>query len=218
LRLLTKLSWRLYLALSQLLALSIKFAISKLRLSKSAVDEIALLFATNVEPRKIAQNFCCHISSVYQIQQNINTFRETRPAPLTNIGRPQKITPKAFEGLLNWLLDNSSEKKLSYLDEIVAFLDEEYNIEVSKSTVCRTLAKKKITQKAVSIILIYLNSDSLCRSNVKLLSEMRTCETIVELKYSKFLLRRLYSSTNRLRMNAQKTVKEAGLHAAYPAE
>lgn len=124
---------------------------SKLRLSKSAVDEMALLLATDVEPREIAHRFRCHAATVYRIQQNVDTFGEARPAPQTKMGRPRKITPAALEGLLDWLLDNGSEKKLSYLDEMVAFLDEEYDIEVSKSTVCRTLAKEKITQKAVSI-------------------------------------------------------------------
>ncbi len=191
---------------------------SKLRLSKANADEMALLLTTDVEPREIAHRFRCHCSTVYRIQQNIDTFGEARPAPVAQLGRPRKITPEALEGLLDWLLDNSSDSKLAYLDEMAAFLDEEYDIEVSKSTVSRALAKEKITQKAVSTISTCLNLDSLCRSSVKLLNEMRTCETTIELKYAKYLLRRLYSSTNRLRMSAQRIVKEVGLHAAYPAE
>ncbi|ERF68636.1 hypothetical protein EPUS_09515 [Endocarpon pusillum Z07020] len=193
---------------------------SKLRLSKSTADEMALLLAIDVKPQEIARRFRCHCSTVYRIQENINTFGEARPAPVAHLGPPRKITPEALEGLLDWLLENGSEKKLSYLDEMVAFLDEEYDIDVSKSTVSRALAKEKITQKAVSIYISTCSNRThfVKLLNVKLLSEMRTYETIIELKYAKFVLRRLYSSTNRLRTSAQKTVKEVGLHAAYPVE
>ena len=108
---------------------------SKLRFLKSTVDEMGLLLDTGVEPREIARRFWCHFITVYRIQQNIDTFGEARPAPIAQIGRPRKITLEALKGLLDWLLDNGLEKKLSYLDKIVAFLDKEYDIEVSKSTV-----------------------------------------------------------------------------------
>jgi hypothetical protein len=60
--------WRPYLALSQLLALDVEFAMSKLHPSKPAVDEIALLLAAEVEPQKIAHSFHCHAATVYKIK------------------------------------------------------------------------------------------------------------------------------------------------------
>jgi transposase len=105
---------------------------SKLRFSRVAAD---------AEPHEIARAFHCHYTTVYRIQKNVNLFGEAKPAPISVMGRPRKITPEALEGLLDWLLDNDDYKKLSYLDEMVYFLDEEYGISTSKSNVCRVLAK-----------------------------------------------------------------------------
>ena len=60
---------------------------SKLRLSKSAVDEIALLLAAGVEAQEVAHKFHCHTATVYRIKQNIDTFRETQSASVSVIGR-----------------------------------------------------------------------------------------------------------------------------------
>jgi hypothetical protein len=51
------------------------------------------------------------------------------------MGRPQKITAEALEGLIDWLLNNRDNKKLAYLDKMVDFLDIEYSIDVSTQTV-----------------------------------------------------------------------------------
>jgi transposase len=108
---------------------------SSLRFSKAAADNMALMLATDVAPREIANSFYCHYSTVLQIRQNVANFGEARPAPLVVMGRPKKITAEALEGLVDWLLDNGSDKKLAYLDEIVIFLEEEYDIGVLKLTV-----------------------------------------------------------------------------------
>jgi transposase len=123
---------------------------SKLRFSKAAVDNMALLLATDVEPREIARQFHCHFTTVYRIQQNVDLFGEARPAPLVVMGRPRKITAEALEGLLDWLLDNGDEQKLAYLDEMVYFLDVKYGINVLRQTVSRALSANDITKKAVS--------------------------------------------------------------------
>ena len=52
---------------------------SKLRFSKQAVEQMALLLLTDVEPQEIAQTFHFHFTTVYQIKQNINVFEETQP-------------------------------------------------------------------------------------------------------------------------------------------
>ena len=61
---------------------------SKLRLSKSAVDEIALLLAAGVEAQEVAHKFHCHTATVYQIKQNVDTFGEARSTPVSVMGRP----------------------------------------------------------------------------------------------------------------------------------
>jgi transposase len=126
---------------------------SNLRFSRPAVENMALLLATNVEPREIAQTYRCHATTVYRIKQNVDLFGEARPAPVSVQGRPRKITAEALEGLLDWVLDNGDEQKLAYLDKIVHFLDMEYGIDVSRQTVSRTLSANDITKKAVSILL-----------------------------------------------------------------
>jgi transposase len=127
---------------------------SSLRFSKAAADDMALMLAADVPPREIANSFHCHYSTVLRIRQNIANFGEARPAPLVVMGRPKKITAAALEGLVDWLLDNGSDKKLAYLDEMVIFLEEEYDIGVSTSTVSRALSKNNITNKVVSFSLI----------------------------------------------------------------
>jgi DNA invertase Pin-like site-specific DNA recombinase len=78
----------LYLAPILLLDLGVEFAMSKLRFSKTAIDEMALLLATNVHPREIARSFHCYFTTVYRIKQNVGLFREARPAPVSVISRP----------------------------------------------------------------------------------------------------------------------------------
>jgi hypothetical protein len=56
-----------------------------------------------------------------------------------------------LEGLLNWILDNKNKQKLAYLNQIVYFLDIEYNINVLRQTVSRTLSANDMIKKAVSI-------------------------------------------------------------------
>ena len=128
-----------------------RFAMSNLRFSRAAVENMALLLATDIEPREIAQIYRCHASTVGRIKQNVAIFGDPRPAPVSIQGRPRKITAEALEGLLDWVLDNGEEHKTAYLDEMVHFLDMEYNIDVSNSTVSRALAANDITRKAVSI-------------------------------------------------------------------
>jgi hypothetical protein len=78
----------LYLALYCFSELGVVFAMSNLRFSKAAVENMALLLATKVEPREIARIYRCHAATVYRIKQNVELFKDPRPAPLVVIGRP----------------------------------------------------------------------------------------------------------------------------------
>jgi hypothetical protein len=109
------------------LTLGVEFAMSYLRFSKAAADEIALMLAAGVASLAIATNFHCHFTTVYWIKQKVEMFEEAQPAPASLISRPRKTRLEAIEGLLDWLLDNSDDKKLSYLDEMVWFLYEEHD-------------------------------------------------------------------------------------------
>jgi transposase len=123
-----------------------------LRFSRAAVENIALLLATDVEPREIAETYRCHASTISRIKQNVAIFGDPQPAPVSVQGRPRKITVEALEGLLDWVLENGEEHKTAYLDEMRYFLEDEYDIEVSKQTISRVLRENDITRKAVSIV------------------------------------------------------------------
>jgi transposase len=118
---------------------------SNLRFSKAAANNMALLLASDVKPREIAQSYRCHAATVCRIKQNVDLFGEARPAPLAVSGRLRKITAEALEGLLDWVLDNGDDKKLShieemsYIDEMIHFLDKEYDINVLRQAVSRAL-------------------------------------------------------------------------------
>ena len=115
---------------------------------------MALLLASDVPQHEIALSFHCHKATVCRVQQNIDQFGQASSPALVPMGRPRKISVEALEGLLDWLLENGDDKKLSYLDEMVHFLDDEYDITTSRQTVSRVLKANNITQKAVSIQLL----------------------------------------------------------------
>jgi hypothetical protein len=66
---------------------------------------------------------------MYKMRENLEVFGEIIPnsAQFQMQGRPRKITPKARDGVLDFLLENG---KLAYIDKVRLFLEEEYNIEV----------------------------------------------------------------------------------------
>jgi transposase len=98
------------------------------RLDQQSRDEIALLLAIGVETREIARTFRCSSATIYRYGQNIQLFGQVLLEPVSVIGRPRKIIYKARQSLINWLLNNSDDKKLSYFNEMVIFLKEEYDI------------------------------------------------------------------------------------------
>jgi hypothetical protein len=101
---------------------------SNLRFSKAAADNMALLLASDIKAREIAQSYRCHAATVYWIKKNVDLFGEARPAPLAVTSRPWKITVEALEGLLNWVLNNRDDKKLLYINKMIHFLNKEYDI------------------------------------------------------------------------------------------
>ena len=125
---------------------------TSLRFAKAAADDMAILLAANVSPRDIANSFYCYYSTVYRIKEKIEEFGEARPASASLMGRPKKITAAALEGLTDWLFDNEGDKQLAYLDKMIIFLQKEYDINVSTSTVSRALKSKNISLKVVSFI------------------------------------------------------------------
>ena len=98
---------------------------------------------------QIAKVAGCSSQSVSAIRSNIRAFGSPR-APLTaSPVRPRSITPTMFEALKGLLLRKPDRQ----LDELAAFLREEFDVEVSISTISHTLraegwSKKMIRRKA----------------------------------------------------------------------
>lgn len=90
----------------------------------------------------------CSERSITNIRSNLRLFNDTR-APRNPAGRPPSITPLMREALCEHLL----EKPGLYLDEMVVFLWDEFEVLVTKSSISRTLSshgwsKKVIQQRA----------------------------------------------------------------------
>lgn len=90
----------------------------------------------------------CSRRSVSYINRKLRKFGCARPS-LIQAGRPSMLTPLVLETLCNHL----SNKPDLYLDEIAAFLAEEFNILPSHSSIQQALStrgwtKKKLRQKA----------------------------------------------------------------------
>ena len=120
------------------------------RLDQDAREEAALLLSCGVDPKEVARRFRCHESTVSRYGRNNLLFGSPLPPLVCALGRPRKITEEARQGLVDWLLENGDDSKLSYLEEMVLFLQEEFGIFVSKSTISRMLSVLKITYKTVS--------------------------------------------------------------------
>jgi transposase len=112
---------------------------STLRLDISVRNAIGTLLETGASPAEIAQLYRCHPVTVYRYRANLEVYGDVTPAPPSVQGRPRKITYKARESMLDWLLENGEDRQLAYRDEIAVFLQEEYGIYVSKWTVGRAL-------------------------------------------------------------------------------
>jgi transposase len=112
---------------------------STLRLDLSVRNAIGTLLQAGSSPQELAQFYRCHPATVYRYRVNIELYGVVVPPPPSVQGRPRKITHEAREGMLDWLLENGEDHQLSYRDEIVVFLQEEYSIYVLKWTVGRAL-------------------------------------------------------------------------------
>ena len=109
----------------------------------------AMLQAGHFTGDQIAKVAGCSSQSVSAIRSNIRAFGSLRAPFTTAPGRPRSITPTMFDALKELLLQKPDRQ----LDELAAFLQEEFDVDVSTSTISRTLiaegwSKKMIQRKA----------------------------------------------------------------------
>lgn len=98
---------------------------------------------------QMAEAADCHERTIRRLRSNKRMFGTTK-APLNRGGRPRSLTPVMVKILCDYLL----EKPHLYLDEMVVFVYDMFQKEVSKSSIRRALSderwsKKKAKQKAI---------------------------------------------------------------------
>ena len=109
----------------------------------------AMLQAGRFTGDQIAKVAGCSSQSVSAIRSNIRAFGSPRAPFTASPGRPRSTTPTMFDALEELLLRKPDRQ----LDELAAFLREEFDVEISASTISRTLkaegwSKKTIRRKA----------------------------------------------------------------------
>ncbi|GAB7336899.1 hypothetical protein MBLNU13_g01178t1, partial [Cladosporium sp. NU13] len=93
-----------------------------------------MLLETTISDADIAATVECSERSVRSARSNLLFFGSTR-APSNGGGRPAKITPPMKAALQEQLL----EKPTLYQEEMVAFLKEEFGVQVARSSVGQVL-------------------------------------------------------------------------------
>ena len=109
----------------------------------------AMIQAGHFTADQIAQVAGCSSRSVKAIRSNVRAFGNPSAPFTAPIGRSRIITPVMFDALKELLLGKPDRQ----LDELAAFLQDDFDVEVSKSTISRTLkaegwSKKTIRRKA----------------------------------------------------------------------
>jgi transposase len=117
-------------------------------LSPSKIQLICDMASCGMSISKTADAAECSKQAVKYIRSNLRVFGSPR-APLAQGGRARLITPVMLEALCEHLL----EKPGLYLNEMAVFLWDEFNLEITISTISRALSsigwsKKTIQQKA----------------------------------------------------------------------
>jgi transposase len=104
--------------------------------------------------RAMANAAECSERSIMAIRSNIRHFGGTK-APPNGGGRPRSITPQMIEVLCDHLL----EKPDLYLEEMVVFLWDEFDVLVSPSSISRALRSRNWSKKTARRVARERNAD-----------------------------------------------------------
>jgi hypothetical protein len=110
--------------------------------------QIETLLELHVPMRKITEMTDPPVSytKVRKVKRSLMHWNTARPPPLVTQGRTPKITNAIGQALETLLLDRPS----SYVDEMVWFVWDEFEVVVSEVTMRRWMRKKKYTKKLLS--------------------------------------------------------------------
>jgi transposase len=121
------------------------------KLTDTAREEVRLLLESDTPAKKIASALKISLSQVYRMRGNLEAFGTVAPSVGSYMvqGRPRLVNEEATQGVLEFLLEHG---KQAYIDEVVIFLREEFDIEVSQETARTVIKDLAMTKKKVSII------------------------------------------------------------------
>src|SRR3954454_23336223 len=102
-----------------------------------------MILDKRLKTNQIAEDVECSERSVKGIRSNIRYYGATR-APPNGGGRPRSMTPLMIEALCEHLL----EKPGLYLEEMVIFLWDEFDVLMSTSRISRALKARNWSKKA----------------------------------------------------------------------
>jgi transposase len=106
-------------------------------------ERVELLLKCGVPPKEISETTGLSISQIYRKKGKLKAFGTVNPAPLSVRGRPRLLTREHEEAIEDFM----DEYPQAYLDEVIAFLWDEFDIEVSHNTVDRVLHRIQLTYK-----------------------------------------------------------------------
>jgi transposase len=109
---------------------------------------IEILLKCGVPPAQIARNESMTLRSIERRKKRLEAFGTVDPDPLRVQGHPRSLTIEQEEIVADFL----HEYPQAYLDETLAFISDEFDIKIDRSTICRILKRIRLTHKTVEPI------------------------------------------------------------------
>ncbi|KAJ6441866.1 spc7 protein [Purpureocillium lavendulum] len=106
----------------------------------------AMILVENLSIPEIAAQLGCHERTVSRLRRKVRLFGDTRtPTELYRTGRPNAVTPLMIETLRKEL----AERPDMYRDEMSAYLERLFRVQISKSSIGRALRAAGMTRKKI---------------------------------------------------------------------
>ena len=116
------------------------------RKDPSVRQRAQLLLESHWRPQAVARNARASVATAYRWERNIGIYGDPvipRHLYTHTQGRSRRLTPDALESLIEY----QHQKPWLYQDELARFLDEEWNIQISQSTISKALKDARISHK-----------------------------------------------------------------------
>jgi transposase len=108
-------------------------------------SRIEILLKCGIPPQQIAQKERMSLTSRYRRKRRLKAFGTVDPDPLGVQGRPHSLTVDHEEAIADFIHDNPQ----AYTEEVVAFLWDEFDLRIDRSTMSRALKRIRLTYKRV---------------------------------------------------------------------